>query len=96
LPARAKSDLLRFSESFPDRLQQGHRLDPKFADAYANRGIGYANMKDYDRAITDYSKAIELDPKYVWAYNHRGFAYVNKQDYDCAMNRSGFAGGSNS
>ena len=51
------------------------------------RGMAYAdNKKDYDRAITDYNKAIELDPKYVHAYNNRGRAYAdNKKDYDRAI-----------
>ena len=51
------------------------------------RGMAYADhKKDYDRAITDYNKAIELDPKYVLAYNNRGRAYAdNKKDYDRAI-----------
>ena len=38
-------------------------LDPKFVDAYNNRGLSYDNKKEYDSAIRDYTKAIELDPK---------------------------------
>jgi Flp pilus assembly protein TadD len=32
-------------------------------------------LEQYERAIRDYSKAIELDPDYVNAHNNRGFAY---------------------
>jgi tetratricopeptide (TPR) repeat protein len=31
-------------------------------------------MKEYDKAIADYDKAIELDPKYAWAY--RNLAWI--------------------
>jgi len=33
----------------------------------------------YDRAISDFNKAIEIDPKHAKAYNNRGNAYNNKQ-----------------
>jgi len=52
---------------------------------YYNSGNAYYKRGDYDRAIEDYSKAIELDPKYAAAYNARGLAYVNKGDYDRAI-----------
>jgi len=33
-------------------------------------------MGDENRAITDYTRAIELDPRNVLAYNNRGNAYL--------------------
>ena len=47
-------------------------LDPKYANAYFNRGIAYSSLKKYPEALADYTKAIELDPKYVKAYYNRG------------------------
>jgi lipoprotein NlpI len=38
-------------------------LNPKYVNAYVFRGIAYGRISDNDRAISDYSKAIELDPK---------------------------------
>lgn len=32
----------------------------------------------YDRAISDFNRAIEIDPKHADAYNNRGNAYYNK------------------
>ena len=46
------------------------------AEAYYNRGIAYGDKGEYDKAIEDYSKAIELNPEYAEAYNNRGNAYV--------------------
>ena len=40
---------------------------------------------DYDRAIEDYTKAIELDPNPADAYNNRGVAYGKKDESDCAI-----------
>jgi Flp pilus assembly protein TadD len=45
--------------------------------AYNNRGIAYADKRDYDRAIADYNQAIRLNPNSS-AYNNRGAAYYNK------------------
>jgi tetratricopeptide (TPR) repeat protein len=39
----------------------------------------------YDKAIADYSKAIELKPKNVVAWNNRGSAYVYLHQYDKAV-----------
>lgn len=35
-------------------------IDPKYANAYANRGVAYARMNQRDLAMADYNKAIEL------------------------------------
>ncbi len=42
-------------------------------------------LKDYDKAISDYNKAIELNPNFDTAYNNRGFAYDEKGEYDKAI-----------
>ena len=38
-------------------------------------------LKDYDKAIADYNKAIELNPNLDAAYNNRGSSYGKKGDY---------------
>jgi tetratricopeptide (TPR) repeat protein len=55
------------------------------AIAYYRRGLAYASKKEYDRAIADYTRAIELDPKNLSAYNDRGVAYTSKGDYERAI-----------
>ena len=39
-------------------------------------------MRDYDKAIPDYDKAIKIDPKYAEAYVARGDAYEMTGKYD--------------
>ena len=40
---------------------------------------------DLDRAIADYTQAIQLNPKYAPAYYNRGSAWGNKGDFDRAI-----------
>ena len=48
------------------------------AVVFNGRGFVYASTDDQERAIADYSKAIEIDPMYVDAYVSRGKAYGSK------------------
>jgi tetratricopeptide (TPR) repeat protein len=51
----------------------------------AHRGRAYYDKKDNDRAIADYSKAIELNQQNANAYFDRGNAYLGKNDHDRAI-----------
>jgi tetratricopeptide (TPR) repeat protein len=50
----------------------------KDAIAYYDRGLAYAAVDKRERAIEDYSKAIEIDPMYVDALIARGKAYSSE------------------
>jgi len=52
---------------------------------YLDRGNVFYINKDYDRAISDFSKAIKINPKSYDAYVHRGSALNDKRDYDRAI-----------
>jgi len=58
---------------------------PDDAIAYYNRGATYKLKGDFDRAIADFSKAIELKPDYAAAYDARGLVHVAKGDYVQAL-----------
>ena len=51
------------------------RLDPKSAQAYANRALAYVEKSEYDKAITDLTEVIRLNPKGALAFWGRGMAY---------------------
>ena len=58
--ARTLMQMERFEEAraaFDDAIARA----PDFGASYANRGILYDRMGDYERAIADYEKALELD-----------------------------------
>jgi tetratricopeptide (TPR) repeat protein len=66
-------------------LDEALRLDPKRATVFAVRGLIWAHdKKDPDRAIADYSKAIEIEPNFTSSYTYRGQAYEQKGDRDRA------------
>ncbi|KAF0125496.1 MAG: hypothetical protein FD189_2072 [Elusimicrobia bacterium] len=56
------------------------------AIAYHNRGFAYGELKQYDKAIADFDKAIELNPEDVHVdYRNRGVAYRKLKQYDKAI-----------
>ena len=53
--------------------------------AYYNRGLVYEDQGEVERAIDDYTKAIDLNPNYANAYNNRGLVYENKGEVERAI-----------
>lgn len=54
------------------------------ASIYSQRGLAYNRLGDTDRAIADYTRAVDLRGEAV-DYSVRAFAYLNKEDYDYAI-----------
>ncbi len=50
-------------------------MNPNYSDAYYNRGSLYFNLKQYEKAIEDYTKATELDSELKEAYIGRAKVY---------------------
>ncbi len=53
--------------------------------AHSNRGIAYVDIGQWDKAIVDYTRAIEIDPKYTDAYFNRGVAFGDLEQWDKAI-----------
>jgi tetratricopeptide (TPR) repeat protein len=51
-------------------------------ESHFERALAYHGNGQYDRAISDYNKAIRIDPRHAAAYYHRGHAYADKGQYD--------------
>lgn len=51
---------------------------------YNNRGLAYFDQGEYDKAISDFSRAIELKRDYADGYYNRGLAYQKKGEYSKA------------
>jgi tetratricopeptide (TPR) repeat protein len=66
--ADAKQDCANLSgDAAIAACDQAIRQNPRNAEAYYNRGVEYHDKGDRDRAIADFTKAIEINPKYAKA-----------------------------
>ena len=48
------------------------------AEPFYQRGYTYLAMKEFDKAIADFERAIKLAPEMAWAYHGRGTAWMYK------------------
>ena len=53
-------------------------LNPRHVGAYNNRGAAFHMQGKHDKAIKDFTTAIDLEPNFSLAYNNRGAAYAEK------------------
>jgi len=82
---RAESgDLKNMVQEYTKAIER----EPENSDLYILRGNIYSHFGQYEKAIEDYSKAIDLSQNmediYVIYYN-RGYAYDSKGEYDKAI-----------
>jgi len=72
-------------EYFTYSLSEEHIKYIDNSPIFFYRGTSRLYLKDYDKAVLDYNKAIEINPKYYKTYGNRGNAYFNKGMYDKAI-----------
>jgi tetratricopeptide (TPR) repeat protein/S1-C subfamily serine protease len=77
------SNLRRHQEAL-SAINQAIALSPRAA-FYYNRGTTYQALKDYPKAIADYTKAIAINPELANAYNNRGRTYSKLKEYPKAI-----------
>ena len=61
------------------------RLNPRYADAYVERGNSYDAIGNHSRAIAEYSRAINIDARNAEAYFNRGGTYAILSDNSKAI-----------
>ncbi len=74
-------DLLMMALGFMKQIRNRTRV----AFCYNSRGIAWYHKGDYDKAIADFTKAIELKPDDAEAFNNRGNAWRGKGENDKAI-----------
>ncbi len=52
---------------------------------YVNRGAAYQKIFENDKALADYSKAIEMNPNNPNVYMYRGFLYYQNNEFATAI-----------
>lgn len=60
-------------------------LNPRYVDAYHNRGVAHERMKDFDLALNDYLTATSIDPNYSLSYIGRGNMYLKQDQFNLAL-----------
>lgn len=56
------------------------RLNPKYGDAYNNRGLAHAKLGNHNKAIEDYNQALRINPNNFSVYANRGTARLKLGD----------------
>jgi tetratricopeptide (TPR) repeat protein len=59
---------------------EGLRLSPKDSGIYDSRWLVHLRLKQFDRAIDDYTSALSLNPEFASALYGRGYAKKQKGD----------------
>jgi len=60
-------------------------LNPMYAEVYNCRGVIYADMGEYVKALADFTYQLELTPEDAEAYNNRGIIHYFMGNYDEAL-----------
>ena len=76
--ALSETDKLKAIEYYTKAIE----LNPKYSDAYNNRGILKQELGDKEGAMQDYNKAIELNPNDSELYYNRGILKKEQDDID--------------
>lgn len=60
-------------------------MNPRFEDAYYDRGRAYSKLRQYEQAIKDFTDLLNIDSHYIGSYCERGKAYIELGKYDEAI-----------
>ena len=66
-------------------IESGGLFSNPNAESFLSNGLDKANQGDYEKAIEDYTRAIELQPDYFFAYYNRGLAYFKLRNNQSAI-----------
>jgi tetratricopeptide (TPR) repeat protein len=66
-------------------FDQAIRINPRYAEAYFNRGNTNSSLLRYADAIRDYSQAVDSNPAMVEAYLNRGIVLSRRADKTAAL-----------
>jgi tetratricopeptide (TPR) repeat protein len=73
-----------FDQAIAD-FSRSIQLDPKFPDAWFQRGIVYLNQFKPEKGLPDLDQAIKLYPKYSYYYFGRAEYYMREGKFNLAI-----------
>jgi len=68
-----------------DRTARGHETADRIPSAAVERGIAYFHDGEFDRAIEQFSQALEADPDDGLAISSRGSVFLKRGQYERAL-----------
>ncbi|MEO0685478.1 MAG: tetratricopeptide repeat-containing serine protease family protein, partial [Cyanobacteria bacterium J06649_11] len=68
-----------------NNYNQALQINPKYVDAYKNRGFTHIVVKNYQNALKDLNQAVKLDPNNAQSYNIRGIINGILKDYQSSL-----------
>lgn len=68
-----------------NEFNQALSIDPKFAMAYAGRGVAFHYLGEYETAIKNYNQAIRINPYEATFYNNRGASFQKLEKHKQAI-----------
>ncbi len=68
-------------------LQKVVRADPRNADAWNYIGFSHRNLKQFDKALAAYTKALAIEPEHRGANEYLGELYLQRGDLEKARER---------
>jgi len=68
-----------------EQFTKAIEFNPRYNDAYCNRGVVYKKNGDLDKAIADYMAALRLNDDDAETYYNLGRAYMEQKDIDRAI-----------
>jgi tetratricopeptide (TPR) repeat protein len=74
-----------------DRLDEALAINPQDARAYRDRGMGHAQLREFDQAIADVQEAIKVDPKDYETYSTLATIYLFQDKFSEASDALGEA-----
>ena len=65
-------------------IEQKEKENAK-AENFYREGASAYNRKDFNTAITEFTKAVEMNPEHAQSYAGRGYAHLNLKKFDLAL-----------
>lgn len=78
--------ILADSEQSIQYYNQALKLNPRYPEAFSNKGLAYEKLGQFDDAVACYDKAIEINPKDARTYYNRGGVRAQRKQWNKAVN----------
>ena len=59
------------NEKAIEEFTRAIEIDPKYVNAFFNRGVTYGNIGQWKKAIDDYEIVLKINPNYLGASNNK-------------------------